>query len=134
MSDAPATGPAPGTTLTVGYHRGLGVTALVVGVLMLVLGTGTGELLNIVVGVVLAVLGVAYVVGKALVLTPDEVQLKNPIGVTTKRVAIARPTDLRLEDKTLYGPDEERILRLGFGVDAGDVERLRAAIDPGGCP
>ena len=131
MSDARPTGPASGTVLTVGYHRGLGVAALVVGVLMLVLGIGTGELLNIVVGVVLAVLGVAYVVGKALVLTPDEVKLKSPIGGTTKRVAISGPGDLRLEDKTLYGPDDERIVRLGFGVDAGDVERLRAVIGPG---
>lgn len=128
MTDASPTAPAPGSTLTVGYQRWLGIASLVVGVLMLVLGIGTGDFINIFLGVVLSVLGIAYTVGKALVLTPSEVQLKSPIGVTTKRLAISGPQDLRLEDKTLYGPGDQKIIKLGFGVDSGDVERLRAAI------
>lgn len=134
MSTPPSRSRAAGTTLSVGYHRGLGVAALVVGILMLVLGVGTGELLNVIVGVVLCVLGVAYLVGKVLVLTPTEVQLKSPLGVTTERVAVSGPQDLWLGDKVLYGPDDVKIVRLGLGVDSGDVERLRAVIGPGPSP
>jgi hypothetical protein len=113
--------------LVVRYNRGLGIAALVVGVLMLVLG------INIVVCVVFTVLGIACIAGKALVLTPTELQLKSPIGVTTKRFPVSGPSDLRMDGKTLYHvPQDKKVISLGFGVDKGDVERLRAVVGGAG--
>lgn len=113
--------------LVVRYNRGLGIAALVVGVLMLVLG------INIVVCVVSTVLGIACIAGKALVLTPTELQLKSPIGVTTKRFPVSGPSDLRMDGKTLYHvPQDKKVISLGFGVDKGDVERLRAVVGGAG--
>jgi len=119
--------------LVVRYNRGFGIAALVVGVLMLLLGIATANVLNIVVGVVLTVLGIAYIAGKALVLTPTELQLKSPIGVTTKRFPVSGPSDLRMDGKTLYHvPQDKKVISLGFGVDKGDVERLRAVVGGAG--
>jgi len=113
--------------LVVRYNRGLGIAALVMSVLMLVLG------INIVVCVVFTVLGIACIAGKALVLTPTELQLKSPIGVTTKRFPVSGPSDLRMDGKTLYHvPQDKKVISLGFGVDKGDVERLRAVVGGAG--
>jgi len=115
--------------LVVRYNRGLGIYALVVGVLMLVLGSAVG----VAAGVVFMVLGIACIAGKALVLTPTELQLKSPIGVTTKRFPVSGPSDLRMDGKTLYHvPQDKKVISLGFGVDKGDVERLRAVVGGAG--
>ena len=115
--------------LVVRYHTGLGIAALVMGVLMLVLGSAVG----VAAGVVFMVLGIAYIAGKVLVLTPTELQLKNPIGVTTKRFPVSGPSDLRMDGKTLYHvPQDKKVISLGFGVDKGDVERLRAVVGGAG--
>lgn len=115
--------------LVVRYSRGFGIAALVVGVLLLLVGIATAGVVNIVAGVVLTVLGIAYIAGKALVLTPTELQLKSPIGVTTKRFPVSGPADLRMDGKTLYHvPQDKKVIKLGFGVDKGDVEQLRTVV------
>ena len=63
MSEPPGT-PAQ---LVVRYQRGLGVAALVGGALLLVLGLGTSDVLNIVLGLILGGLGIGYAVGTAVV-------------------------------------------------------------------
>ena len=116
-----------GPLLVVRYRRGLGIVALVVGGLSLLLGIATRDPLNIVLGIILGAVGVAYVVGRALVVTGSELQLKSPIGLTTRRFPVRGPRDLRLDDKTLrHVPEDRRIITLGMSVDPGDVERLRA--------
>ena len=120
--------PQPGDPLlVVRYRRGLGVIALVVGALSLLVGIVTGDPLNIVLGIILGVVGLSYLVGKALVVTGSELQLKSPIGLTTRRFPVRGPQDLRLDDKTLrHVPEDRKIITLGMSVDPGDVERLRA--------
>ena len=116
-----------GPVLVVRYRRGLGVAAIVVAGLLLGLGALIGDPLDLVIGVVVGVMGLAYVRGTALVLTADELQLKSPIGLTTRRFPVRGPQDLRIDGKTLHHvPEDRRILTLGMSVDPGDVERLRA--------
>jgi hypothetical protein len=125
MSEPPGT-PAQ---LVVRYQRGLGVAALVGGALLLVLGLGTSDVLNIVLGLVLGGLGLGYSVGTAVVLTSTELQLKSPFGTTTRRYPVARPADLRIEGNTLvHAPTGKKIVSLGFGLDRGDVARLREVV------
>jgi hypothetical protein len=116
-----------GPLLVVRYRRGLGIVALVVGGLSLLLGIATRDPLNIVLGIILGAVGVAYVVGRALVVTGSELQLKSPIGLTTRRFPVLGPRDLALDGKTLrHVPEDRKIITLGMSVDPGDVERLRA--------
>ncbi|QBR94062.1 hypothetical protein [Nocardioides euryhalodurans] len=125
MSEPPG---AP-AQLVVRYQRGLGVAALVGGALLLVLGLGTGDVLNIVLGLILGGLGLGYALGAAVVWTATELQLKSPLGTTTRRYPVAGPADLRIDGNTLvHTPSGKKVVSLGFGLDRGDVARLREAV------
>jgi hypothetical protein len=128
---SPQSGDQP--ILVVRYNRVLGIVSVVVGVLMLALGVATSDLLNIVLGAVLGAVGLSYVLGKAVVLTAHELQLKSPLGFTTKRVPVTGPRDLRLDGRTLlHTADGRKIVTLGFGIDQGDVELLRSLVGGAG--
>lgn len=128
----PDSAPGPQELLVVRYHRGLGTAAVVVAVPSLVLGFARPDVLNIVMGVVLGVLGASYIVGTGLVLTTDELQLKSPIGLTTKRFEVHGPADLRMDGSTLHHvPRNTKVVSLGFGFDREDVKRLKAYVGGG---
>jgi hypothetical protein len=117
------------------FHRGLGVASLVLGVLLLVVGAATADALNIVLGVVLGGLGLGYTLGRAVVLTSTELELKSPVGLTMRRFPVSGPHDLRMDGKTLvHVPLDKKILSLGLGVDQGDAERLRSWVGGASAP
>ena len=106
--------------------RALAVVAAVVGALLLVVGVLSGALLQIVPGVLLAVLGVLMLFNPMVVFTESEVQVLSPLGFTVRRFPISGPADVRVDgNKLLHAPTGKRIASLGFGVEAADAQRVR---------
>ena len=83
-------------------------------------------------GLILMVLGGLQLVNPALRIERDEVQVRNPLGMTLKRFPVSSPADLRLDDKVLtHVPQGKKIASLGFGFEKADVEALRAQLAGG---
>lgn len=106
------------------------VLFLVLGGLNVAIGALRPSSALLVLGALLALLGVLQLVGTAVVVAPDEVQVRNPLQMTVRRVAIRGLTDLRVEDSRLHhAVDGRKITGLGsFSARPSDVERLRRAI------
>jgi hypothetical protein len=100
------------------------------GGVLFVLGLATDGVLQIVLGILFVLLGVLHLVGTAVVVGPHEVQVKNPLQITMKRVPISSMADLRLDGKVLRRvSDDKKVQNLGWGsARASDVEELRARI------
>ena len=119
------------TTIPLRASRGLGASFLVLGLLLLVLGllTISDSLINVVLGPVLMLVGVGYLVGTLLVVTPTEVQLRNLLGMTVRRTPIRSLADLRLDDKRLvHTPTGKRVATLGYLFNKADVATLAQAL------
>lgn len=112
------------------WNKALSVAFLVIGVLSVVLNLFLQQWFAMVVGVILAAVGAAFLAGPALIVKPDQVELKNAFQMTVKKVPIHGFGDLRLDDKTLYRlGDGRKIRNLGFGgARPEDLETLRVAI------
>ena len=116
--------------LTLRTSRVLTIALIVVGVLTLVLGLGTGEIVSIGLGVLLTVLGALMTINPMMVVTGQEIQVKNPLGMTLKRFPAAGPQDVRLEgNKLVHVGTGKKIISLGFGVDGKDAAAVRAWAD-----
>lgn len=129
MSATPPPAPS-GEEIRIRFNPVLAALVLVVGVLLILVGVALGDTLQVVVGGIFVVLGVLNAVGTAAVVAPHEVQVKNPLQITMKRVPITSPADLRLDGKVLRrASDEKKIVNLGWGAArSSDIETLRQAI------
>lgn len=115
--------------ISIHYSRGLAIAAAVVGVLLLLVGLLTGNILNILVGLLLGAFGVLVIRNPVAVVTDTEVQMRNPLGMTVRRFPISGPADLRVEgNKVVHVPTGKRALSLGFGTRAADAEKVRTWI------
>lgn len=100
-----------------------------VGALLFLSSLLTERTLGLVGAVLLVVAGVAGLINPAVRVEPDQVRVCNPLGMTLRRYPVTSPADLRLDGKRLlHVPTGRKVLTLGFGYDAGDVEALRAQV------
>ncbi|OUZ12763.1 hypothetical protein BHE97_00690 [Aeromicrobium sp. PE09-221] len=117
------------TPMTIRYHRGLAVAELVIGALLALTSILTGQGIGTAAGGILVALGVLMLVNPMAKVEPGEIQIRNPLGMTLKRYAIASPADLRIDGKSLrQASDGKKIMGLGFGVDARDAAALRSQV------
>ncbi|WP_374999750.1 hypothetical protein [Aeromicrobium sp. CTD01-1L150] len=113
--------------LSLRNSRTLSIAMIVVGVLMLLVGTGTGTWIQAVAGGLLTVVGILMSINPMVVLQDDEFQLRSPVGFTTRRFPVSGPADVRLEgNKLIHVPTGKKIASLGFGVDQSDAQKIRA--------
>lgn len=115
--------------ISIHYSRGLAITATVVGVLLLLVGLLTGNVLNILVGLLLGAFGVLVLRNPIAVVTETEMQIRNPLGMTVRRFPVSGPADLRIEgNKVIHVPTGKRALSLGFGTRPEDAEKVRSFV------
>ncbi len=119
--------------LRVGLSRVFGVLFVVIGVLNLLLAFATdGRPVLLALGAILTLLGILYLVGAALVITPTEAQVKNPLGMTMKRFPITSIADLRMDGRNvIHVPTGKRVIALNGTLDKGDATRLHALLTGG---
>lgn len=121
------------TPLSVHYSKGLAITELVVGALLLIASLFAAQWLGVFAGGVLTLLGILMLVNPMLRVETHEVQLRSPLGFTSRRHPVSSPADLRFQGKSLHHvPSGKKIATLGFGMRADDVERLRAQVPGSG--
>lgn len=115
--------------LDIRHNRLLAIGLLVVGALLFLVSLLTQQWISVVAGAILAVLGVLMTVNPLVRIGQSEVQLRSPIGMTLKRFPVTSPGDLAVDGKALlHVPTGKRIAALGFGVNAADVDTLRAQL------
>src|SRR5699024_12560794 len=107
----------------------MAIACLVVGALLLVVSLGTGQAVSAVAGGILLLLGILQMINPQLVITADEVQMRNPISMTLRRFPISSTQELRFEDKKLiHVPTGETFRTVGFAVGGGDGAKWRAQV------
>ncbi|NYF97557.1 hypothetical protein [Janibacter cremeus] len=115
--------------MTIASNRFLAIALMVIGALLLIISLLDQQWISVVAGAVLALLGVLTFINPLIKVEPDEVQVRNPLGMTLKRFPVTSPADLALEGKTLrHVPTGKRITSLGFGVHGPDADALRTQL------
>ncbi|MCX6401546.1 MAG: hypothetical protein NTX33_16655 [Propionibacteriales bacterium] len=114
----------------------LSIGFLVLGLLLLVTGLLIDRTPNLVLGGMFLLLGGLQVTGAAVMVSADEVQVKNALRMTVKRVPIAGLGDLRIDGlKLVRASDGLKITSISkVAARAEDIELLRSAIDAAGAP
>lgn len=116
-------------SLDIRYSRAMAVAGLVVGILLMATSVLTQAWISLAAGAVLTVLGILTLVNPMVRITPEEVQLRNPLGMVLKRYPVTSPQDLTIDGKTLrHVPTNKRIVSLGLGINKDDVASLRAQL------
>ena len=94
------------------------------------LGALDGASSLLVLGSLLALLAVLQLFGVAVVITAEEVQVRNPLQMTVRRVRIEGLSDLRIEgSRLLRASDGRKITGLGrLSARAEDVDLLKEAM------
>lgn len=111
------------------YSRTLAVLLLILGLALLGIGLATSKWTSVFPGVVLPIVGALMLVNPMLRFEPHEVQVRNLLGMTLKRYPVNGPGYVRIDGKGLYyAPTGKKIATLGFGVDSGDANRVRALL------
>lgn len=112
--------------MKLGYSRPLAIALLIVGLAILIMGISSGQMLEIVLGGLLVVLGVLLLVQPMVVFTDSQIQVRNLFGMTLKRFDVSSPADVKVEgSKLVYVPTGKKIIGLGFGADKSDAEKVR---------
>jgi hypothetical protein len=91
----------------------------------------THQVMQLVIGSVMGLVGVLYIMGEVLAVTANEVQIKNPFGMVLRRHPIRSLADLEMDGNKLFvvtGGERKKIASLGFIATGTDVDALRAAI------
>lgn len=129
MADASA-GEAPGEIIRVRHSKVFGGVFAVIGVALLATSLATGaNAVSLIASALLVILGIGYTFTAPLVVTSNEVQLRNMLGRTMRRFPIASPSDLAVDRSRLYVVSTgRRVYTLSFLLDRGDVERLKERI------
>ena len=119
--------------MTIRYVKWLPIASLIVGVLTLVLAIlVTQEVLSMIVGALLTLLGVLMLVNPMVRIDADQVRLVNQFGMTIRRFPVSSPADLRIDGKVLrhVAGGDKKIISLGFAADQADVAALKAVLTP----
>lgn len=124
---------APMTPLIIRNGRPLFGALIAVGALLFLTSVLSSQVLGMVAGGVITLLGVLGLINPAVRVEPTEVRVCNPLGMTLRRYPVASPADLRFEGKRLlHVPTGKKIITLGMGHDSGDVQALRAQVTGAG--
>lgn len=117
------------TPTSISYSKPLSIVMVVVGALLLVASLFGPQWIGVFAGAVLTLLGILALVNPIVTIESTEVQLRSPLGFTTKRFPITSPADLRVDGKSLvFVPSGKKITSLGFGIDSADADRVRALV------
>jgi hypothetical protein len=120
----------------VGLNKGFGVLFVVLAGFQFFVYSTTHKGMYIALAGLWVLIGLGYLLGACFVVeqTVDgsgEVQMKNPLGMTLKRHAFAKPTDLSIEGNKLHvrltSGETKKVG--GFIADGGDMRRLAAWIE-----
>lgn len=89
-----------------------------------------GGFLSLALGLVLGALAVGLALQPSTVITDTEVQSRNLLGMTLRRLPIAGLDDLVVEDgkRLVHRPTGKRIASLGSFFRRSDVEAIKAAV------
>lgn len=118
------------TPLKIRFNPGLAVALLVVGIFLAATSLLTSQVIGVVSGALVAVLGVLMFVNPMMKVEATEVQVRNPLGMTLRRFAISSPADLRFDGNGLWHvPQNTKIGSFSFGVNKKDQQALRAQIE-----
>ena len=102
---------------------------LAIAVVDLYLYTFTHDNLQLVLGCVMAFVGLSHLMGALLVIEDRTIELKNPLGMTLKTFVIESPADLELEGRKLWiktGGQHRKIS--GLMANGAHWKQLAAAI------
>lgn len=122
--------------LRIRFSLGLAIAFLALGLLLLVWGLLNDRVPNAVLGALFLVLGGLQSTGAAVIVSADEVQVKNALRMTVKRVPITGVGDLRIDGlKLVRASDGLKITSISkVAARADDIDLLRNAIDAAGTP
>lgn len=122
------------TPIDIRNNRALAIALAVVGALLLLVSLlGTVQLISLIAGAVILLLGVMLLINPMMRIEAHEVQVRNPLGMTLRRFPVSSPADLRFEgNKLIHVPQGKAIGTLGFGANREDVNRLRAQVQAPG--
>lgn len=116
------------------HNRPFSIAFIVVGILLILTAAATGELpVNFFTGGVLLLLGALMLANAMIHISPYEVKVKSPAGLTTGTYPVRYPGDLALRGKKLWHvPTNRKIATLGIAAHKPDVEQLRRMIETSG--
>ncbi|SJM60012.1 hypothetical protein CZ771_11450 [Actinomycetales bacterium JB111] len=107
------------------------VTMLVVGVLLSVSGVLTERYISLFPGIVLVLVGVLSMINPAYVVEAHEVQVRNMLGMTLKRLPLRGPLDLRVDEKAVwFVPTGKRVMG-NFGLDKAGIKQVSEFVASG---
>ena len=109
-----------GDGIKIRYHPGFGWVMTIMGGFVFLTGITIGPGVQIITGALFLLLGRSYLKNTALVITPTEVQIKNPLGMTVKRYPY---TELRIENGRLYADDRKVKMPL-YMLNKKDLENV----------
>ena len=105
----------------VGYNKVFGWIMIACSSFILFVALLIGQATQLLTGGVLMALGIAYLSGSAIVVTPKEVQLKNPLGMTVRSYPYK---ELKLENRRIYA-DGKKIRVPLYSLDKKDIAKIK---------
>jgi hypothetical protein len=118
------------TPLKIRFKPGLAIAFLVVGLFLAATSLLTSQVIGVVSGALVAVLGVLMFVNPMMKVEATEVQVRNLLGMTLRRFAVSSPADLRFDGNALWHvPQNTKIGSFSFGANKEDQQALRAQIE-----
>lgn len=120
--------------MQVGHNRALAGVVLAAGAMSLGLGLIAGTMASIAVGAVVMLMGVLYIVNPMAVVHDSEIEIKNPFGMTMKRVSYGSRKDLVVRDGRVFvrcGSTEQTTGVGGFMVNRADLDALARWVSNG---
>lgn len=121
----------PMLPIKVRFATWFSVTMLIVGVLLSVSGVLTERYISLFPGIVLVLVGVLSMINPAYVVEPHEVQVRNMLGMTLKRLPLRGPLDLRVDEKAVwFVPTGKRVMG-HFGLDKAGIQQVSEFVASG---
>lgn len=120
--------------MRVGHNRGMAGIVIVAGSLSLGLGLLAGTFTSILVGVVVVAMGVLYVVNPMAVVHDGEMEIRNPLGMTLRRVSYSNRRDLVVRGGRVFvrcGTTEQTTGVGGMMVSRTDLDALARWVSNG---
>jgi hypothetical protein len=97
---------------------------LIVGALLCLSAVLTERYISLFPGIVLALVGVLSMINPAYVVEPHEVQVRNMLGMTLRRLPLRGPLDLRVDEKAVwFVPTGKRVMG-NFGLDKAGIQQV----------
>jgi hypothetical protein len=110
--------------IKVRFAKWFSLTMLIVGALLCLSAVLTERYISLFPGIVLALVGVLSMINPAYVVEPHEVQVRNMLGMTLRRLPLRGPLDLRVDEKAVwFVPTGKRVMG-NFGLDKAGIQQV----------